>query len=513
MPSTGPAEQTKKHTETLFSVVIDPEQFEGSREELAAKAIETLSDLGLNAESHELRHRLSTGPATVYSNLPRTEARRVLASLALRSITAKLSRVAAGPTAAELKAQGTAQGLPTSDLEQPVTSEMAMDLPDTEPAPLAGVSTADQPEDEPTKPVPLASANGGGVAISESDAPQPEPLGADTKPAPIDEKPRADQDDPTAADEEPTEAGAEPVVSWGDVVSLDSADHPPVGPDTVVDLPFTAGSDDGPSERVPAGPPAAMVAMVPADELIVPPESSELLNIALGVDDDEAPQPPLEPPQEGSDATVKRAALFGVLAPGGGQMYLGEGARARGYAVVGLLIRPWIDAARDAKNLARSNARIETSAAKASGFVAGYWLILLCLIWLIAGLFSNESAPTVDPPDAVTPDEAGQDAGMTVEEAERLAAELEERQQLAEYLQLMRDANRACGMEIYARCANLACRARDLIPERDDAVRLCHRATIAAAEQSAASQGVVEPERPPFEEPAEVPEQDEDGEE
>ncbi len=36
-----------------------------------------------------------------------------------------------------------------------------------------------------------------------------------------------------------------------------------------------------------------------------------------------------------------------------------------------------------------------------------------------------------------------------------------------------------CDLGLYERCATLACRARDLDPENDDARRLCHEATIA----------------------------------
>ena len=517
MPSIGPAEQTKKHTETLFSVVIDPEQSEGSVDELATKTIDTLLDLGLKtAESQLLRKRLTTGPATVCSNLPRTDARRLVASLALRSVTAKLSRVAAESSSAEVKAPGTAQGLPTAELEQPPGSQKAEELPDTEPVPLMPMSSASLSYDDPTEPVPMASS-AKAVNVVKQTAPQVDPTLVDDRPTVVDVEPVATDKDPSADGANRAQAAepAEPVVGWGDVVPLDSADHEAIAGESAGHSEPPAARKPSPPQPVQASPPAGMVAMVPVTGPSPPPEANELLNIALGVDDESAGPAPEEQPKEVDESVVKRAVFFGALAPGGGQMYMGEGARARGYALVGLLIRPWLDGIRDARNLARSNTKNETSSAKAIGFVACYWLILLTAVWLIAGLFTPDQAPIVadDPPREVIVDDDGQDDVDAVEDGQNLAEELQERQRLAQFLQYMRDANRACEVEVYARCADLACRARDLIPEREDGVRLCHRATIAAAEQSSSSQEEPEPEEAPFQVPVVVPDQDEGPEE
>jgi hypothetical protein len=213
--------------------------------------------------------------------------------------------------------------------------------------------------------------------------------------------------------------------------------------------------------------------------------------------------------------SVRTATLLGAIAPGAGHAYLGDSEAGVAYAMSAPLLYPWVRSAREAAELARAQ---QNPRRRNPGGYRVLWGIRHALVfWVITvgiavgavALYGHLMRPsttplggegdgalgvlgTADAGAASGEEDAGNAAledaaGATGAEgsgADSIFAEVEARRRLAEGQRLLLDARTTCRLGLYSRCATLACRARDLLPDDRPARRLCHEATLAAAMES-----------------------------
>ena len=428
-------------TENQFSVVVDPSSCTGTAEGLASEVHRQLQVQDIEALSsvEALIARLETGPATIASCLNKEGASELVQVLSERGISAKLSR----------QSQGTSP-LPVDAIAEKRDA-------DRNSTTFQGRPMATTPSsEERVQERPAGEIEWSDLMLSK---PKRRPI----------QQEAASVEEPAEREEEPPKAGdqASPaeIVSWSDVVAAEMLDDTP-----------HKGSGHAPS--------ASEEGHRQAEQ--DPRSAQEKLSIMVGgtaenADLETSPSGPLPDP--------RLARIFGALAPGAGQIYLNRLTEAREYVFVGLLIKPWVEA---------SNRAAGAAAAIASGhrpfehsprpvlamfFAAAYWVVMICIILGVAGLYSRLTAPSSTMPAEIVP-EATDGTDLDASEGRNaLAAEFEARETEARALQFLLDANNFCNLELYVLCARAACQARDLLPSSADAAHLCLEATLAAGRQ------------------------------
>ena len=195
------------------------------------------------------------------------------------------------------------------------------------------------------------------------------------------------------------------------------------------------------------------------------------------------------------------ATLLSVLAPGGGQVYLGQKDDARNYALTAPLISPWVNSVRLANRDAhlvgtgRRTARARPQLLRAVAFILALWVFVASIVVGSVLLYSYLTRPAVAPshvvPAVVEPsseadvdatDRDSIDVGAEAPNQQlsgELMTEIEQRRRQAQAARLVAQAVAACEENDYDRCASLSNQARQLNPELTEATRLYHRATVA----------------------------------
>ena len=435
--------------ENQFSVVVDPTDCSDSHEVLAAKVNGHLRSVQIEPVSAGdlLSTRLSTGPATVASGLEKETARVLVSALSEQGIAAKLSR--------QLQREP-----PVSEDTPPV--RQAQEMPSTfQGRPLAHTPSSTEPASDDT-----SSTDGAGVGW------------ADVAPLALDDAVVAEEDPGESASEPDADGphpdlgeGAIDVVAWEDVVAADKLDEqaPVKSPEPAEQPHETEGVLAEQNPELP---------------------QVELIRLMTGVGEASETEADHEVPGVWGLPSPGLARLFGVLAPGAGQMYLNRVEEARRYVTVGILIKPWWEAASKAFSSASAitvGRRRHESPARpiaASALVVSFWAVIVAAVVGITALYNTLAAPSVG--ETTTSQSSGGEGtseGTASEQQNALAAEFAEREIDARATQLLLDANNACRIELYVRCARAACQARDLRPSWDQAARLCREATLAAGTQ------------------------------
>ena len=202
---------------------------------------------------------------------------------------------------------------------------------------------------------------------------------------------------------------------------------------------------------------------------------------------------PVETDAGDAGVSTRAALLWGVVAPGGGQAYLGSWQRGVTYALSSPLIVPWIVGVREAVREAaagREGARLvdrRPRMGSAAWYTLAFWASIALVVTVIVSALRFEPrleapAPAPEAAAVVVADEAETTEPEASEQAD--ADELSDEERAARLNTVLLDARRACQTERYFLCRELAEEALAL-DGRSREAQLLHVRAI--------SEGVVEP--------------------
>jgi hypothetical protein len=203
------------------------------------------------------------------------------------------------------------------------------------------------------------------------------------------------------------------------------------------------------------------------------------------------------------------AAALGVLAPGAGQVYLGQRDDALRHAMGAPLLLPWVTGVRsawaDATRLVAGRRPMShrPELGRALLFALAVWVLVGGLVVGSVWLYRSLTRPTLDglapaltvprseepAPAALAEERPSVNGESASSSAPGLVAELEARQREARARRLTLQAHGACEAEDWSVCAALAEEARRLEPRLVPAIRLYHRAALALESVGPAGSG------------------------